>query len=116
MIELSAPAKLTVSLRIVGVRDDGYHLIDAEMMSLGLADRLVLTDGDGLDIDGPFRPGPEVMNAGDNLVTAALALVGERRHVALTKNIPAGAGLGGGSSDAAAILRWASRTWSRPRT
>ena len=107
MIELSAPAKLTVSLRIVGVRDDGYHLIDAEMMSLGLADRLVLTDGDGLDIDGPFRPGPAVMNAGDNLVTAALALVGERRHVALTKNIPAGAGLGGGSSDAAAILRWA---------
>ena len=48
-----APAKLTVSLRITGVRDDGYHLIDAEMVSLDLADRLMISEGDGLEVVGP---------------------------------------------------------------
>ena len=47
-----APAKLTVSLRITGVRDDGYHLIDAEMVSLDLADELTFADGDGLEVVG----------------------------------------------------------------
>jgi 4-diphosphocytidyl-2-C-methyl-D-erythritol kinase len=40
-----APAKLTLSLRVVGVRDDGYHLIDAEMVTLDLADTLTFSDG-----------------------------------------------------------------------
>ena len=45
---LTAPAKLTLSLRITGVRDDGFHLIEAEMVTLDLTDTLTLTDGDGL--------------------------------------------------------------------
>lgn len=101
-----APAKLTVSLRMTGVRDDGYHLIDAEMVSLDLCDRLDIEDGDGLEIVGPA--GVEALGPDDdNLVNAALRLCGRRAHVRLHKVIPAGAGLGGGSSDAAAVLRWA---------
>lgn len=102
MTEVLAPAKLTVSLRITGVRDDGYHLIDAEMVSLDLADTLTFSAGDGLDVVGADVPTDD-----RNLVRRALALVGRRAQVRLDKRIPPGAGLGGGSSDAAAVLRWA---------
>ena len=106
MISISAPAKLTVSLVMTGLRDDGYHLIDAEMVSLDLHDTLEISDGDGLEIVGPA--GTERIEIDDdNLVRKALRLCGRTAHVRLYKRIPAGAGLGGGSSDAAAILRWA---------
>jgi 4-diphosphocytidyl-2-C-methyl-D-erythritol kinase len=100
-----APAKLTVSLRITGVRDDGFHLIDAEMVTIDLADELVFSDGDGLEVLG--ASGLPVPADDDNLVRQALRAVGRTAHVRLTKRIPAGAGLGGGSADAAAVLRWA---------
>jgi 4-diphosphocytidyl-2-C-methyl-D-erythritol kinase len=100
-----APAKLTLSLRVTGVRADGYHLIDAEMVTLDLADELELTDGDGLEVTG--ATGLDVPGGDDNLVRRALDAAGRRAHVRLTKRIPAGAGLGGGSADAAAVLRWA---------
>lgn len=110
--ELSAAAKLTVSLRITGVRDDGYHLIDAEMVSLDLADTLSFGPGDDLEtvLDGPARLGLPVGDGPDNLIRRALAAVGRSASVRVVKRIPAGAGLGGGSSDAAAVLRWAGRT------
>ena len=111
MVEtLVAPAKLTVSLRVTGVREDGYHLIDAEMVALDLHDVLEVRPGDGLEVvfEGPAAQGGlPVPATGDNLVSRALELVGRRAHVVLHKRIPAGAGLGGGSADAAAILRWA---------
>jgi 4-diphosphocytidyl-2-C-methyl-D-erythritol kinase len=101
--ELLAPAKLTLSLRITGVRDDGFHLIDAEMVTLDLADRVEIDpDGDGLQIIGS-----DVTVGEDNLVRRALGLAGRTAHVRVHKRIPAGAGLGGGSADAAAVLRWA---------
>jgi len=99
-----APAKLTRSLRITGVRADGFHLIDAEMVSLDLADTLTFTEGDGLDVTGS---GPDVGADDDNLVRRALRAVGRTAQVRLDKRIPSGAGLGGGSADAAAVLRWA---------
>ncbi|MDP9419118.1 MAG: 4-(cytidine 5'-diphospho)-2-C-methyl-D-erythritol kinase [Actinomycetota bacterium] len=102
---VSAPAKLTRSLRITGVRADGYHLIDAEMVTLDLADELTFDDGDRLDVEG--ATGLSVPTGDDNLVRRALAAVGRRAAVRLLKRIPAGAGLGGGSADAAAVLRWA---------
>ena len=102
----TAPAKLTLSLRIVGVRDDGFHLIDAEMVSLDLHDTLEIAEGSGLEVFGAEATGQPV-SAADNLVSKALDLVGRRAAVRLHKRIPAGAGLGGGSSDAAAVLRWA---------
>ena len=95
---LKAHAKLTRSLRVVGVRDDGYHLIDAEMVTLDLHDVLVVV-ADGVN-ELPA----------DNLVSKALAAVGRDAAVSLQKVIPAGAGLGGGSADAAAVLRWAGCT------
>jgi len=100
-----APAKLTLSLRVTGRRDDGYHLLDAEMVSLDLADRLTFDDGDGITLSGPSALGLSV--GADNLVARALVAVGRRAAVHVEKNIPAGGGLGGGSSDAAAVLRWA---------
>jgi 4-diphosphocytidyl-2-C-methyl-D-erythritol kinase len=102
---LLAPAKLTLSLVVTGVREDGYHLIDAEMVSLDLYDVLEVAEGDlVVDVvrDGSSRPAPP-----DDLVRRALDVAGRRATVRLHKRIPAGAGLGGGSSDAAAILRWA---------
>jgi len=109
---VEAPAKLTVSLRVTGVRADGYHLIDAEMVSLDLTDTLEFEpDGEGIEVvyAGPAaaNPGLPVPAGPDNLVARALELVGRRARVRITKRIPAGAGLGGGSADAAAVLRWA---------
>jgi 4-diphosphocytidyl-2-C-methyl-D-erythritol kinase len=102
---LRAPAKLTRSLRVTGLRDDGYHLIDAEMVSLDLADTLTIDgDGDGLVVRGH---GAEVPADEDNLVVRALRALDRTAHVTVDKRIPAGAGLGGGSADAAAVLRWA---------
>ena len=106
MISISAPAKLTVSLTVTGVRDDGYHLIDAKMVSLDLHDTLEISDGDGLEIVGPAGA-ERIETDDDNLVRKALRLCGRTAHVRLHKRIPAGAGLGGGSADAAAVLRWA---------
>lgn len=104
----AAHAKLTLDLRVTGVRDDGFHLIDAEMVTLDLADTVVVSPSDGessLMVDGPYAAG--IGTDGDNLVLRALALAGKTARVHLTKNIPHGGGLGGGSADAAAVLRWA---------
>ena len=51
MVLILAPAKLTLSLEIIGVRSDGYHLIKAEMVSLDLVDTLNISEGQG--IEGP---------------------------------------------------------------
>jgi 4-diphosphocytidyl-2-C-methyl-D-erythritol kinase len=102
---VEARAKLTLTLRVTGVRHDGYHLLDAEMVSLDLADTLVFGPGDGLEVLG--ATGAHVPIGDDNLVRRALRMVGRQAHVQLTKRIPAGGGLGGGSADAAAVLRWA---------
>jgi 4-diphosphocytidyl-2-C-methyl-D-erythritol kinase len=106
MEQVRALAKLTVRLRMTGVRNDGYHLIDAEMVTLDLHDRLELSPGDGLRIVTPDT-GLTVTADDDNLVRKALRLARRTAQVDLHKRIPAGAGLGGGSADAAAVLRWA---------
>lgn len=105
MTAVAALAKLTLSLRITGVRPDAYHTVDAEMVTLDLHDTLTFAAGDGLVLTGPYAA---AVDAGDgNLVRRALVAVGRRAHVTVDKQIPVGAGLGGGSADAAAVLRWA---------
>src|SRR5262249_36821906 len=100
---VEARAKLTVSLRVTGTRADGYHLIDAEIVTLDLADQLEFTPGDGLEVVSersqsvPTRP--------DNLVCRALATVDRQAAVRLTKESPAGGGLDKTSPNAAAVLR-----------
>lgn len=107
VIRLEAPAKLTTRLRVTGVRADGMHEIDAEMVSLDWGDSIdVVVGSTGIDIVGEAASGLQVA-AGDNLIAKALELANAEAAVTVTKRIPAGAGLGGGSSDAAAILRWA---------
>ncbi len=104
-----APAKLTVSLRVTGVRSDGYHLIEAEMVTLELADVLSIDpSGTGLTASGPHCAGLPL--DGGNLVAQALQLVGRTAAIHIDKQIPHGGGLGGGSADAAAVLRWAGFT------
>jgi len=102
---VDAPAKLTLRLKIVGVRADGYHLLDAEMVTVDLADTLEFSDGHGLSVDGPASG--QVPAGSANLVARALEATGRQAMVRLVKRIPAGGGLGGGSADAAAVLRWA---------
>jgi 4-diphosphocytidyl-2-C-methyl-D-erythritol kinase len=106
---LVAPAKLTVSLRVLGPRADGYHEIEAEMVALDLHDVLeVVRGGAGIEIVAKGGTRVEAVPAGaDNIVQRALDAVGARASVRIEKAIPVGGGLGGGSADAAAILRWA---------
>jgi len=108
-----APAKLTLTLRVTGVRGDGYHLIDAEMVTLDVADVLTFTPGTPgtaprLVLVGPYADG--LRADADNLVARAMRAVRHRRRicdVVVDKQIPHGGGLGGGSADAAAVFRWA---------
>jgi 4-diphosphocytidyl-2-C-methyl-D-erythritol kinase len=104
-----APAKLTVTLRVTGIRADGYHELDAEMVTLDLADELELDEGGaGLVVEvAPGLRGEGLPLDGGNLVTRALHACGRRAGIRLAKRIPLGGGLGGGSADAAAVLRWA---------
>ena len=108
-VTLAAAAKLTLSLRITGVRDDGYHLIDAEMVTLAWHDVVTIdASSTGLTADGPYASGVPLDDS--NLVAAALRKVGRTAAVHIHKALPHGGGLGGGSADAAAILRWAGYT------
>ncbi|MEY2554808.1 MAG: 4-diphosphocytidyl-2-C-methyl-D-erythritol kinase [Ilumatobacteraceae bacterium] len=105
-VVVAAPAKLTLSLRVMGVRSDGYHLIDAEMVSLEWHDTLTIDPTTaGLTVDGPYAAGVPLDES--NLVAAALRHVGRTAGVHIHKALPHGGGLGGGSADAAAVLRWA---------
>jgi 4-diphosphocytidyl-2-C-methyl-D-erythritol kinase len=113
-----APAKINVFLRITGRRPDGYHLLDSLMVPISLYDEIELETRDvgrgvwtekntiTVTCDDPTLPADET-----NLAYKAAALLGKetgvnaRIAIALRKRIPAGAGLGGGSSDAAAVLK-----------
>jgi 4-diphosphocytidyl-2-C-methyl-D-erythritol kinase len=102
-----APAKLTISLRVTGLRPDGYHLIDAEMVTLDVHDVLTITDAaqSSMTVSGPFADG--VPTDASNLCMRAAKFAQRPARIHLEKQIPHGGGLGGGSADAAAVLRWA---------
>lgn len=115
-LSLEAPAKLNLSLRVVGRRPDGFHLLETEMVLLELADRLLLLPGaTGLRVEAP--PDAEIPVDRSNLAWRGLlaAIGGTPDLVCLTleKRTPAGAGLGGGSSDAAAAWRLGRRASGR---
>lgn len=111
---LSAPAKINLGLRIVGRRGDGYHTIETVMQKIDLCDELILRrGGDGISLHCPDGATSEDET---NLVYRAadlfLRTMGERCadpvsgvDITLRKRIPVAAGLGGGSSDAAATLK-----------
>lgn len=118
-LSLEAPAKLNLSLRVVGRRADGLHRLETEMVLLDLADRLLLLPGaSGLRVEA--LPGDEVPVDRTNLAWGGLITgLGGRpllACLALEKRIPVGAGLGGGSSDAAAAWRLGRRSAGEPDT
>lgn len=122
VVREGAPAKVNLFLHLVGRRADGYHLLDGLVAFTRFGDRLVMTAAEGLslDVDGPFAD--QVPADGGNLALAAAmalqAAIGGRPGAAirLTKRVPVAAGLGGGSSDAAAVLRGLRRLWAVPGT
>lgn len=103
-----APAKINLSLRVLGKREDGYHNVDILMAKLDLADTLSFHNSRSTSLvcDTPGVPTDE-----SNLVLRAARKFEEaygrstRQKITLTKNIPHGAGLGGGSADAAITLQ-----------
>jgi 4-diphosphocytidyl-2-C-methyl-D-erythritol kinase len=100
-----SPAKLTWSLEITGRRENGLHELRAEMATLDFGDTLDIDEQENyLRLEGPFSSIPLDES---NLITRALTLVQRTAGVSLHKTVPPGGGLGGGSSNAGAILRWA---------
>jgi 4-diphosphocytidyl-2-C-methyl-D-erythritol kinase len=112
-LSLEAPAKVNLDLRVVGRREDGFHLLHTTMLLLDVADRLLLLPGcSGLRVEGPGAE--DVPRDGTNLawrgLVAGLGGEPDLACLALEKRIPSAAGLGGGSSDAAAAWRLG-RAW-----
>ena len=112
---LEAFAKINWSLDITGLRDDGYHLMDMIMQPVSLSDEITLTPSSFLGITTGGWP-PSRADATNLAYRAALALKnmtgysgGAQIHV--HKNIPIGAGMGGGSTDASAVLIGLNRLW-----
>ncbi|MCD8504169.1 MAG: 4-(cytidine 5'-diphospho)-2-C-methyl-D-erythritol kinase [Burkholderiaceae bacterium] len=114
--DLPAPAKLNLFLHVVGQRADGYHLLESLFRLISLADSISID----LRLDGQISResnlGVEV-NPDDDLVVRAARLLQQRTgvlhgaHLHVTKRIPVGGGLGGGSSDAATVLIGLNRLW-----
>lgn len=110
-----APAKVNLTLHVTGRRDDGYHLLDSLVAFADVGDlvRVHPAPAVSLRVDGPLAAGVPV--DGSNLVLkAALALAsgGQGAAITLEKHLPAAAGIGGGSSDAAAALRVLAEHWN----
>ena len=113
-VKVFAPAKVNLTLHVTGRRADGYHLLDSLVMFADIGDRLTLTASaaPSLQVTGPMAEG--VPAGADNLALRAAALFDQPVAIALSKHLPMAAGLGGGSSDAAAVaLGLAELTGSR---
>lgn len=104
MIIEDAPAKINLALHVTGRRADGYHLLDSLVAFADMGDTVTLAPGPlSLLIDGPFGAG---LDAGPgNLCLRAAQLAGGAAVITLTKRLPVASGIGGGSADAAAVMR-----------
>lgn len=117
VLTLTAYAKLNLGLRVLGTRTDGFHEIESVFQTIDVADRLTLRQTTESDIHLDIHPNSE-LDPDDNLVHRAASRVQDHANhqsgvaIRLEKRIPIGAGLGGGSSDAAATLVGLNRLWS----
>ena len=114
----SAPAKINLTLHVTGQRDDGYHLLDSLVVFADVADKLGASVSPDLTlrVSGPFADGVPVdhtnlmMRAANALRTASGVTVGAA--MTLDKNLPHAAGIGSGSSDAAATILMLAKLWN----
>jgi 4-diphosphocytidyl-2-C-methyl-D-erythritol kinase len=115
LYDLSAPAKLNLFLHITGRRDDGYHLLQSVFMLIDWCDTLhveLRRDG-GLsreDLSSALPPDDLILRAARSL--QRFAQPGQGAHIGVLKRVPAQAGMGGGSSDAATCLLALNRLWN----
>jgi 4-diphosphocytidyl-2-C-methyl-D-erythritol kinase len=110
-----AKAKINLALHVLGRRADGYHELDSIVAFASIGDELVITISDTLSLSCEGKFGSEVPGGAENIILKAwyhLAKIFAAKnlalppvHVALTKNLPVASGIGGGSADAAAMLR-----------
>ena len=113
--DLAAPAKLNLFLHIVGRRSDGYHLLESVFVLIDLMDSVTVERLESPEI---VRTGDTVGDPEKDLCVKAARLLAQETHsrlgarIHVTKRIPAGAGLGGGSSDAATTLTALNRLWA----
>jgi len=113
MLTIKAYAKVNLVWKVLGRRDDGYHEIASIMQTIGLYDVLTFEAADKIE----FSCSVAGLQADDNLVCKAVRALRETTgvksgaRIGLEKKIPQAAGLGGGSSDAAAALKGLNRLW-----
>lgn len=107
---LKAYAKLNLTLEILHLRDDGFHEVSGIMQTISLADELTFTPAPNLEL---VVTNDKNLETNDNLILKAARKLdsGQGAKITLTKNIPFGAGLGGGSSDAAISLVGLNHLW-----
>lgn len=123
-VEAFAPAKINLALHVTGQRKDGYHLLDSLVVFAGIGDRLVFRTAPGLSLgaSGPFGAGVPldstnlVIRAAELMRSAALKAGQAPSGLAIQieKYLPVAAGIGGGSSDAAATCRALAQLWGVP--
>ena len=110
-----APAKVNLTLHVTGQRDDGYHLLDSLVVFADVGDHIRVEPAEDLllSVTGPMADG--VPTDGTNLVLKAARFLAANGagHLNLEKHLPSAAGIGGGSSDAAAALRVLSVHWAQ---
>ncbi len=109
-----APAKINLTLHVTGQRADGFHLLDSLVVFGDIGDRITVSAADRsrLVVRGPMANG--VPTGASNLVLRAADLMGLSADIQLEKHLPAAAGLGGGSADAAATIRALCEMTGRP--
>ncbi|MDD9720128.1 4-(cytidine 5'-diphospho)-2-C-methyl-D-erythritol kinase [Sulfitobacter sp. PR48] len=106
-VRVRAPAKINLTLHVTGQRPDGYHLLDSLVVFADVGDRLELSTGTPLSLTISGPEGGGLQGGGDNLVLRAAALMQgtPTGRFRLEKNLPVSSGIGGGSADAAAVVR-----------
>ena len=122
-MKIRAPAKINLTLRVVGKRADGYHLLDTIMVPVSLYDEIDIQPRTSARRAAPLAPieircnHPQVPLGRDNIAYRAAELLMQKNKIhrpvciRIRKKIPIGAGLGGGSTDAAAVLVGLNRMW-----
>lgn len=114
---IEAPAKVNLTLHVVGRRDDGYHLLDSLVAFAGVGDTLDFAPAGAITLEVAGPTAAQIPD-GENIVLKAARLLAEAAGrplpgaaIRLTKRLPVAAGIGGGSADAAAALKGLTRLW-----